>query len=117
VAPIPEGGLSFGADGRSATLKMDRVPIIDQPRWPALDAEPKPAFLSFRMTWTPSGTPANTDDPAKLFRFTGNNASVQMEAQVEVPDIGFSYKTDPLQSSQCKFALMGEEVNGKYYGK
>ena len=52
-----------------------------------------------------------------MFRFTGHKATVQMEAQFEVPSIGFSFKTDPLESSQCKFALMGEEVNGKYYGK
>lgn len=116
VAPVPEGGLTFSPDG-TATLKMDRVPIIDQPRWPAMDAQPTPAFMSFRMVWKPTAEPANTDDPAKMFRFTGHKATVQMEAQFEVPSIGFSFKTDPLESSQCKFALMGEEVNGKYYSK
>jgi len=114
---VPAGGLTLSSDGRSATLKMDRVAIIDQPRWPALDAEPRPAFISFRMVWKANGEAASKDDPAKMFRFNGHNATVQMEAQVEVPDIGFSYKTDALEQSQCKFALMGDEVNGKYYGK
>jgi hypothetical protein len=113
--PVPDGGLSIGRDGKTATLKMDRVPIIDQPRWPAMDAEVKQAFLSFRMVWKATDQPANANDSSKSFRFAGFHANVQMEAQVEVPDIGFSWKSDPLESSQCKFALMVEESNGKYY--
>lgn len=115
MAPVPDGGLNISADGKTATLKMDRVPIIDQPRWPAMDAEVKPAFLSFRMVWKATDQPANANDSEKAFRFAGFHANVQMEAQVEVPDIGFSWKSDPLESSQCKFALMVEEGNGKYY--
>ena len=117
MAPVPEGGLTLSADGRTATLQMQKVPIIDQPKWPAMDAAVKPAFLDFKMVWKASGDPVNTDDPAKLFRFTGHNASVQMEASVEVPDDGFSWKSDPLETSSCKFALMGDEVNGRYYTK
>jgi hypothetical protein len=32
-----------------------------------------------------------------------------------VPSIDFVFKTDPLENSTCDFAVMGEEVNGKYY--
>lgn len=105
------------ADGRSATLQMKDVPIIDQPKWPAMDAAVKLAKLSFKMVWKAGDEPANIDDPAKIFRFTGHKATVQMEASVEVPQIGFSWKSDPLESSRCDFALMGEEVNGRYYAK
>jgi hypothetical protein len=115
VTPVPGGGLTFSPDGRTATLKMEHVPIINQPRWPALDAEIRPAFMSFRMVWKVSDTPANIDNPNKWFRFTGHAATVQMEVSVEVPSIGFSWKSDPLEKSECKFALMGEESNGKYY--
>ncbi len=114
---MPEGGLTISADGKTATLEMKRVPIIDQPKWPAMDAAVKPAFLTFRMVWKATDQAANFDDSAKLFRFTGHNATVQMEASVEVPAIGFSWKSDPLEKSECKFAVMGEEVNGKYYSK
>jgi hypothetical protein len=117
VAPVPDGGLNISADGKTATLEMKRVPIIDQPKWPAMDAAVKPAFLTFKMVWKATEQAANFGDPGKLFRFTGHNATVQMEASVEVPSIGFSWKSDPLEKSECKFAVMGEEVNGKYYSK
>jgi len=55
------------------------------------------------------------DDSFKRFRFTGSRASCQLEAQVEVPSIGFSWKSDPLSTSKCDFAIIGEEVNGRYY--
>jgi hypothetical protein len=32
-----------------------------------------------------------------------------------VPSIDFVFKTDPLENLTCDFAVMGEEVNGKYY--
>ena len=32
-----------------------------------------------------------------------------------VPSIDFTFKTDPLDTSKCDFAVMGTEVNGKYY--
>jgi hypothetical protein len=41
--------------------------------------------------------------------------SCQMEAQIEVPAIGFSWKSDTLSTSKCDFAVMREEVNGRYY--
>jgi hypothetical protein len=53
--------------------------------------------------------------PAKHFRFTGTRAWCQLEAQIEVPAIGFSWKADPLSSSKSGFAIMGEELNGRYY--
>jgi len=37
------------------------------------------------------------------------------EATIRVPSIDFTFKTDPLESFKCDFAVMGEEVNGKYY--
>jgi hypothetical protein len=39
----------------------------------------------------------------------------QLEATVRVPSIGFTFKTDPLETSKSDFAVMGAEVNGKYY--
>ncbi len=55
------------------------------------------------------------DDPSKRFRLSGNRATCHLEAQVEVPSIGFSWKSDPLNTSKADVAIMGEEVNGRYY--
>jgi hypothetical protein len=65
------------------------------------------------MVWKSTGEPVNYE--SKHFRITGTRASCQLEAEVAVPSIGFSWKSDPLSSSRCDFAIIGEEVNGCYY--
>ena len=115
VVPVPANGLTISADGKVFTLEMQNVPIIDQPRWPALDSVATPARMSFKMVWKSSGEPAVYEDASKHFRFTGTRAACQMQARIEVPPIGFSWESDPLATSKCDFAIMGEEVNGRYY--
>ena len=94
---------------------MQDVAVVDQPRWPALDSAATPARMTFKMVWKSAGEPAKYDDAAKHFRFAGTRAACQMEAQVEVPSIDFSWKSDPLNTSKCDFAIIGEEANGRYY--
>jgi hypothetical protein len=94
---------------------MSNVPIIDQPRWPAMDAESTPAFLDFKLVFQSADEPVKYEDPTRQYRFEGFKAAAQLEAAVRVPSIDFTFKTDPLESSKCDFAVMGDEVNGKYY--
>ncbi len=94
---------------------MTNVAIIDQPRWPAMDAETTPAFMDFKLVFKALDEPVNYDDPRRQFRFEGHKASAQLEATMRVPSIGFTFKTDPLEKSSCDFAVMGTEVNGKFY--
>ncbi len=101
--------------GNTFTLEMQNVPVVDQPRWPALDSITTPARMTFKMVWKSTGEPVKYDDSSRHFRFTGTRASCQLEAQVEVPSIGFSWKSDPLNTSKCDFAILGDEVNGRYY--
>jgi hypothetical protein len=115
VLPVPDSALTVSADGSVITLAMEKVPVIDQPRWPAMDATATPATMSFRMVWTATDEAARYDDPSKHFLFTGKRATCQMEAEVNVPSMGFSWKSDPLSTSRCDFAIMGDEVNGRYY--
>ena len=115
MVPVLERDLTITQDGSTFALEMENVPVVDQPRWPALDSVATPARMSFKMVWKSMGEPVKYDDPAKRFRFTGTRALCQMEANVEVPSIGFSWKSDPLSTSKCDFAIMGDEVNGRYY--
>lgn len=94
---------------------MRGVAVVDQPRWPALNSTATPARMSFKMVWKSNGEPVKYADASKQFRFTGTRASCQLEAQVEVPSIGFSWRSDPLETSKCDFAIIGEEANGRYY--
>jgi hypothetical protein len=94
---------------------MANVPIIDQPRWPAMDAETTPAFLDFILVFRSTDEPVTYEDASRQYRFQGFKADAQLEATVRVPSIRFTFKTDPLDTSKCDFAVMGSEVNGKYY--
>src|SRR5215470_12818592 len=112
---LRQWGLTFSSDGKIATLQMTNVPIIDQPRWPALDAETTPAVMDFRLVFTSTDEPVKYEDPTRQYRFEGFKAGAQLEATIRVPAIDFTFKTDPLETSRCDFAVMGTEVNGKYY--
>jgi hypothetical protein len=112
---VPATGLKFSDDGKTATLQMTNVPIIDQPRWPAMDAETTPAFLDFKLVFKATDSPVKYEDPVRQYRFEGFQAAAQLEATVRVPSIDFTFKTDPLETSRSDFAVMGDEVNGKYY--
>lgn len=94
---------------------MTDLPIIDQPRWPAMDAETTPAFLDFKLVLKAGDEPVKYEDPARQYRFEGVKASAQLEAAVRVPSIDFVFKTDPLETSKSDFAVMGNEINGRYY--
>lgn len=105
----------MSADGLTVTLEMRDVPVVDQPRWPALDSIATPARMRFKMVWQVTGEPVTYESATQHFRFTGRRASCQLEAEIDVPSIGFSWKSDPLETSQSAFSIVGEEVNGRYY--
>jgi len=115
VVPVPAGGLNISPDGNTITLEMRNVPIVDQPRWPSLDSIATPARMTFKMVWKSTGQPVFYENASRQFRFKGTRAQCQLEAQVEVPSIGFSWKSDAIGTSRADFAVMGEEVNGRYY--
>jgi hypothetical protein len=94
---------------------MKKVPIINQPKWPAMDAETHAAFLDFKLIWKSTGEPVKFEDAAQQYRFTGHKATAQLEASVRVPSLHFSWTSDPLANSSAEFAVIGEEVNGRYY--
>ena len=115
VTPVAAAGITFSGDEKVATLQMSNVPIIDQPRWPAMDAETTPAFMDFKLIFKATSQTVTYEDPLRHFRFEGFKANAQLEATFRVPSIDFTFKTDPLDTSKCDFAVMGTEVNGKYY--
>jgi hypothetical protein len=115
VTPVATDGLTFRDNGRIATLQMSDVPVIDQPRWPAMDAETTPAFMSFKLVFRRTDEAVTYDDPTRQYRFDGFKAEARLEATYRVPSIGFTFKTDPLETSKADFAVMGNDANGKYY--
>ena len=94
---------------------MKSLAVTDQPKWPAYDAPFVPAVMSFRVVWKATDEKVSVDDKQKHFRFEGYRATAQAEAAVEVPAFNFSWKSDPIDTSKAGFAIIGSEVNGKYY--
>ena len=117
MTPVGAQQLTFSSDGKTATLAMENVAIIDQPRWPAMDADSTPAFMDFKLVLKATDEAVAYEDPARFYRFTGFKALAQLEASIRVPSIGFTWKSDPLEKTNSSFAVMGEEVNGRYYEK
>jgi hypothetical protein len=112
---VPLGGLTISDDGRSATLELKNLPVIDQPKWPARDAPAVPAKMNFRVVWKATDDKIFYEDKRKHFKVEGYGATAQVEAAVVVPALNFSWKSDPLDTSKAEFAIIGNEVNGRYY--
>ena len=115
VVPVPEGGLTFSDDGKTAILHLKNLEIIDQPTWPAFKAEATPARMDIKIVWKATNERISYGDPQKQFRVDGFKATAQLEAAVEVPLLGFSWKSDPLETSKANFAIIGDETNGRYF--
>ncbi len=115
VAPVPAQGLQIAQDARSAVLEIKSLAVIDQPKWPEHNASARPAVMSFKVTWKATDEKIYFEDKDKHFRFEGYRAQAQAEAIVEVPSLGFSWKSDTITTSEAKFAVIGTERNGKYF--
>jgi hypothetical protein len=115
VAQAPAAGLQIAPDARSAVLEIKQLAVIDQPKWPEHNAPARPAIMSFKVTWKATDEKIDLEDKEKHFRFEGYRAQAQAEAMVEVPSLGFSWKSDPIATSDAKFAIIGTERNGKYF--
>jgi hypothetical protein len=89
VVPVPAAGLTISADRKTITLEMRDVPLVDQPRWPAIDSIATPARMTFKIVWKSTGETVQYESPAEQFWFIGTRAECHLEAAVSVPSIGF----------------------------
>lgn len=90
--------------------------MIDEPKFPE-EGPTYPAVKSFRIEWEADGELATLEDGAKYFRAEGFPARVRAEFAVEVPELGFSWRSDPIEvgTTSTVYGFFGGEVNGKYY--
>jgi hypothetical protein len=115
VTPVPTDGIKISGDGLTAVLEMKDLSVIDQPKWPSHGAAATAALMSFRVVWKATDEKVVYEDKLKHYKVEGYRATAQLEASVNVPSINFSWKSDPIETSSANFAIMGTEVNGKYY--
>jgi hypothetical protein len=76
------------------------------------DGNSIPAHASYRMRWAGDGTPLTVDDGAN-FHVDGiqTTATIAWSARED----GFSFQSDPPDTTQTNFALFGVERNGVFY--
>lgn len=89
--------------------------MVDEPNYPK-NGPAYSAVKSFRIEWEVDGDRATLEDEAKYFRIGGVPATVRSELSVEVPELGFSWRSDPIeQTISTVYGFFGGEVNGQYY--
>lgn len=68
-----------------------------------------------RVIWKATPKTLRFGDSGKQFTFAGRDAEARLEFDVRIPAIDFVWKTDPLDRSHARFAIVGTESNGRYY--
>jgi len=110
VVPVPNGGLEVAPGGKSVTLAMQDVAVVDQPRWPALDASATPAKMSFKMVWNRPGSRPSIRTRRGSFDSRARGRSAKWRHKWKFLRLGFSWKSDPLATSSAAFAIIGNET-------
>jgi hypothetical protein len=114
---IPDEALSVSKNGKSATLQMEDVSLIDS--FVFLGENSVPGTVSFDITWTGSGArhhfKPGSDDPTDPTNFNGKfRFGVATGTFSGSNSDGFSFTSDPGASSEGVFAEIGTESNGSF---
>lgn len=111
---LTPGNLTVSADGRSATLDVTALAGIDEPTFP----KPGPTYqatISYHIEWTATGPQYAIDNASKHYALLAYPAKARGTFKVAVPEVGFTWTSDPLETSMSSDALLGSEVNGAFY--
>ncbi len=114
TARLQPGQLTISSDGRSATLEVNDLAVIDEPTFPK-PGSAAPATISFRIVWTALGSATMFNNADKHFALLAAPARARASFKVAVPSAAFTWESAPLETSTSSDALIGSEVNGRYY--
>lgn len=112
---LDASNFTFSADGRKATLDMNNLECIDEPKWPNKQGPASPATISYHLEWTANGAQYPFSSAAKNFSVLAYPAQVRASFKVTVPSADFSWTSDPMETSTSTDGLVGSEVNGTFY--
>ena len=120
TVPIPDSGVRVDLAYGTASMKASKVPIYDygtvqDALFTGSNPPPIAGRISFKVVWTGGlvSMPITSTDPARgIFAGTFARAAAQMEWEAEVGD--FTFRSDPLKTSQSSFAEIGQEANGSF---
>lgn len=112
--PVDPSSLSLSEDGRSVELSISNLQVIDAPKFP-LPGPVDPAIVSYTMRWTAVGDEQFVSNSDMRYRFRFLPAQAQIQFSASIPSTGFSYTSDPIETSQSVFAAFGYDSNGAYF--
>jgi hypothetical protein len=115
VVELPEDALRVSRDGRRATVRADRVPVVDSFQF--FGPIEVPASVNFTVTWEATGDRqargrGTAVPPTDRAAFLGRIANARSTGSFSGSEIGFSFRSDPGVSTDRGFAEMGTERNG-----
>ena len=116
TAQIPRSSFRINRKNRSATLRVNKFPLVET--YEAFGQMANPGLVNVTVRWTATGDPmtrgkggdAPSDDPAA---FLGEFRDAHVTARVEGYRPGLNFETDEL-SSDGFYANMGTMRNGSY---
>jgi hypothetical protein len=114
---VPPGGLDVDNDGRSATLQVSNLPVIDSFQF--LGTTQVPASVSFKISWRATGPFVKRGlgtavPPTDAGAFSALFAPAFVQGSFSGRELGFSFKSNPGVSSDRGYAQMGTEKNGVF---
>ena len=100
--------------GHGANLDVDGLALFDYFNLnnALSDGNSANATVSYQIRWKSGGTPLTIDDGAN-FHFHGRQTKGFISWSAR--EAGFSFKSDPANTTVTNFALVGRERNGVFY--
>jgi len=115
TTPVSPASLSLSPDGRSATLTVSDLAVVDTPKFP-FAGPTNQATVTYKATWTAMGDLQELVNTDLRYRVHFYRAQSRIEWSTQIPELGFSFTSDAIETSQSPFALLvTREVNGVYF--
>ncbi len=113
---VPDRAVTYDEKTGVGTLKVEGIRLNDHYHvGNALAGGPSDKVVaSFTSTWKATGKPQKVSSEAD--DFVGMFRDAVSTCEWESQGSGFAYKTDPADTSNTVFALIGKERNGAFVG-
>jgi len=114
TVPVDPASLVRGEGGRSATLTVTNLAVVDTPKFP-FNGPSMPATVSYTIAWRAMEGPFALVNGQGRYRAQFFKAEARIGFSATIPSMNFTFQSDPAESSQSPFAILAREVNGVYF--
>ncbi len=115
TVPMSDSSLTLSPDGLSASVSLRDFPVEDQPKFGADTLPTYAARITLDMSWQAHGALMGVSDPTHKFRLQFRLATARIAMRITVPETGFMFISDPAETSETIFAMLGTDQNGLFF--